>query len=231
METLRHLLVDKLSTDDVPSVLKLLWNAKPETESRLRGASSVSLIQPRPRTCEGENTARRRGHLDQLLPKRQPLTRGDHAAMPTDLRQRPTVARSDRCLALEFAILTAARSGEVLVACWDEADLERAAVPAERTKAGREHRVPLSPRSLRMKAAYRRGDLFDKRRKLMDAWAAYCAPRTGKVVAFKRKEASSQNEQQKWFTVVCISGACLDHLSKATEIGRGSVDRRYGPPT
>ena len=169
-------------------------------------------------------------------------------------------------MALEFAILTAARSGEVLGARWDEFDLDRAVwtVPATRMKAGREHRVPLSRRALkiakamhearngdfvfpgqkpgkplsvmalemvlrRMKieratvhgfrsafrdwaaecthftnevceaalahvienkaeAAYRRGDLFDKRRKLMDAWAVYCAaPKAGKVVAFKRK--------------------------------------------
>jgi integrase len=167
--------------------------------------------------------------------------------------------------ALEFTILTAARSGEVLGARWDEFDLERAiwTVPATRMKGGREHRVPLSPRALaiakamhavrisdfvfpgqkpdrplsgialrtvlqRMKipavtvhgfrsafrdwaaecthvsnevceaalahaignqveAAYRRSDLFAKRRELMDAWAAYCAhPEENKVLAFSR---------------------------------------------
>jgi integrase len=203
------------------------------------------------------------------LPKRQRLTRGHHAAMNhaelpvfmSDLQARQTTA----ALALEFTILTAARSGEVLGARWDELDLDRAlwTVPAQRMKAGREHRVPLSRRALhivralhdnrdgnfvfagqkegkplsvtglemvlrrmkingvtvhgfrsafrdwaaectnftnevceaalahvienRVEAAYRRGDLFDKRRKLMEAWAAYCASRKGgTVVMFSR---------------------------------------------
>jgi integrase len=267
---LRPLPVDKIGTDDVLSVLKPLWNAKPETASRLRGRIERVLDAAKARGLRsGENPARWRGHLDQLLPKRQRLTRGHHAAMAyadvpafiKDLQSRQATA----ALALEFAILTAARSGEVLGARWDEFDLDRAiwTVPAERMKAAREHRVPLSPRPLRIvteledsrtsdfvfpgqkpdrplsgmslemvlrrmkiegatvhgfrssfrdwaaectnfpnevceaalahvienkaEAAYRRGDLFEKRRKLMDAWAAYCAtPKTGKIVAFKR---------------------------------------------
>jgi integrase len=173
----------------------------------------------------------------------------DVPGFTADLQSRQARA----ALALEFAILTAARSGEVLGARWEEFDLDRAVwtVPAERMKGGREHRVPLSRRALkivkaifearngdfvfadqntskplsatalskllrRMKienatvhgfrsafrdwaaectnfsneaceaalahtvenkveAAYRRGDLFDKRRKLMDAWAGYCS--------------------------------------------------------
>ena len=100
------------------------------------------------------NPARWRGHLDKLLPKRQKLTRGHHAAMAFDdvpeftgkLREREATA----ALALEFAILTAARSGEVLGARWAEFDLEGKVwtVPAARMKAGREHRVPLSSRAL-----------------------------------------------------------------------------------
>ena len=92
--------------------------------------------------------------LDQLLPKRRHLARGHHAAMAYDavpsfigdLQSRQATA----ALALEFAILTAARSGEVLGARWDEFDLDRAVgtVTASRMKAGREHRVPLSPRAL-----------------------------------------------------------------------------------
>jgi integrase len=102
----------------------------------------------------GENPARWRGHLDQLLPKRQRLTRGRHAAMNyadissfmNDLQARQATAAS----ALEFAALTAGRSGEVLGARWDEFDLERAVwtIPAARMKAGREHRVPFSQRAL-----------------------------------------------------------------------------------
>jgi integrase len=265
---LRHLPVDKVSTDDVLSVLKPLWSPKPETASRLRGRIERVLDAAKAKGLRtGENPARWRGHLDQLLPRRQRLTRGHHAAMPyadvpafiSDLQSRQATA----ALALEFAILAAARSGEVLGARWTEFNLVAGVwtVPAPRMKAGREHRVPLSPRALkimaraqesrtsefvfpgeklgrplsamalemvlrRMKiegatvhgfrssfrdwaaertnfpnevceaalahaienkaeAAYRRGDLFEKRRKLMDAWAAYCtAPTTGKVVAF-----------------------------------------------
>jgi integrase len=182
-------------------------------------------------------------------------------AFMSDLQVRQATAAR----ALELAILTAARSAEVLGARREEFDLERAVwtVPAMRMKAGREHRVPLSGRAVkivraaqesrngdfvfagqkpgmplsvmalemvlrRMKvasatvhgfrsafrdwaaectnfanevceaalahvienkaeAAYRRGDLFDKRRKLMEAWAVYCtAPTTGKVLAFQR---------------------------------------------
>jgi hypothetical protein len=104
----------------------------------------------------GENPARWRGHLDQLLPKRQRLTRGHHAAMNysdvpafiADLQSRQATAAQ----ALEFAILTAARSAEVLGARWEEFDLDRAVwtLPALRMKAGREHRVPLSGRALKI---------------------------------------------------------------------------------
>ena len=267
---IRRLPVDKITTEDVLSVLKPLWSDKPETASRLRGRVERVLDAAKAQGLRnGENPARWRGHLDQLLPKRQRLTRGHHAAMayadvPTfisDLQSRQATA----ALALEFAILTAARSGEALRARWEEFDLDHAVwvVPAKRMKAGREHRVPLSRRAhkivkamheardgdfvfpgqksgkplsemalemvlRRMKiddvtvhgfrsafrdwaaectdfpnevceaalahvienkaeAAYRRGDLFDKRRKLMDAWASYCTtPSAGKVVAFRR---------------------------------------------
>jgi integrase len=102
----------------------------------------------------GENPARWRGHLNNLLPKRQKLPRGHHAAMPfadvpafvADLRQREAVA----ALALEFTILTAGRSGEILGARWAEVDREAKVwtIPAERMKSGREHRVPLTARAL-----------------------------------------------------------------------------------
>ena len=100
------------------------------------------------------NPARWRGHLDKLLSKRQKLTRGHHAAMAFDdvpefigkLRERPAIA----AMALEFLILTAARSGEVLGARWAEMDMVAKVwtVPATRMKAGREHRVPLAGRAL-----------------------------------------------------------------------------------
>jgi integrase len=107
------------------------------------------------------------GAADKLLPRRAKLTRGHHAAMPyadvpafvAELRQRPATAAR----ALEFCILTAARSGEALAARWDELDLEGKVwtLPPARTKTACEHRVPLSERALailREMAAARNGD-------------------------------------------------------------------------
>lgn len=98
---------------------------------------------------DGENPARWRGHIAQILPVRSRLTRGHHKAMPYEaipafvgaLHKREAVA----ALALEFTILTAARTGEVIGGKWDEVDLEKAiwTIPASRMKAGKEHRVRL----------------------------------------------------------------------------------------
>jgi integrase len=268
---LRRLPAHVITTDDVLSVLKPLWNEKPETASRVRGRIERVLDAAKAQGLRcGENPARWRGHLDQLLPKHQRLERAHHAAMsygdvPAFLGRLQS-RQATAALALEFTILTAARRGEVLGARWDEFDLERAVwtVPARRMKAGREHRVPLSARGVaivkslrhadggefvfaghklgkplsgeafrmvlrrmkiddvtvhgfrsafrdwaaectnftnevceaalahmvtnRVEAAYRRGDLFEKRRQLMDAWAAFCAaPRAaGKIVPMQR---------------------------------------------
>ena len=160
--------VSAIATDDVLRVLKPLWLAKAETASRLRGRIERVLDFAKARGMRsGENPARWRGHLDALLPKRQKLTRGHHKAMPFDdvpefvgkLRTMEGVGPQ----ALEFAILTAARSGEVLGARWDEIDLDAKVwtVPAHRMKGAREHRVPLSKRAttiLKKLAAVRSGD-------------------------------------------------------------------------
>jgi integrase len=134
---LRRLPVSKITTDDVLSVLKPLWHAKPVTASRLRGRIERVLDAAKAQGLRGgENPARWRGHLDQLLPKRQRLPHGHHAAMPFIFlgafmgRLRAREANAAR--ALEFVILTAARSNEALGARWNEFDLERAiwTVPA-----------------------------------------------------------------------------------------------------
>jgi integrase len=241
-----------------------LWTAKPETASRLRGRMEAILDWARVRGYRsGENPARWRGHLDKLLPARAKVRKvKHHAALPfADLpdflaalrAQEGTAAR-----ALEFAILTAARTGEVIGATWEEINWQEKiwGIGGTRMKAGKEHRVPLCDRALailkdlkpaedardnanhfvfagakaslplsnmallmllrRMKrddltahgfrstfrdwaaertnfpgevvemalahavgskveAAYRRGDLFEKRRRLMDAWSQFCA--------------------------------------------------------
>lgn len=152
---LRPVPVDKVETTDVMAILNPIWTVKPETASRLRGRIERVLDAAKAKGYRsGENPARWRGHLDHLLPKRQKLTRGHHAALPfakvpgfiADLQEREAVA----ALALEFAILTAARSGEVRGATWGEFDLSAKVwtIPAQRMKAGREHRVPLSARAV-----------------------------------------------------------------------------------
>ena len=149
--------VADISTDHVLRVLKPLWLAKPETASRLRGRIERTLDFAKARGLwSGENPARWRGHLDALLPKRAKLTRGHHKALPFDgvssfiaqLRAMPGVAPA----ALEFTILTAARSGEVMGARWDEIDLDGRlwTIPAPRMKGAREHRVPLSKRAVQI---------------------------------------------------------------------------------
>jgi len=245
--------VADVGTAHVLSVLEPIWKARPETASRVRGRIETILDAAKARGYrEGENPARWRGHIAQILPARRRLSRGHHKALPYDalpafiskMREREATA----ALALEFAILTAARSGEVIGATWAEVDLAKAVwtIPASRMKAGKEHRVPLSPRAVaileatkplgsqflfagnrgklsimamtmllrRMKAdvtvhgfrstfrdwsaectgyahevcemalahtignkaeaAYRRGDLFEKRRRLMADWATFC---------------------------------------------------------
>jgi integrase len=147
--------VADIATDDVLRVLKPLWLAKAETGSRVRGRIERVLDFAKARGMRsGENPARWRGHLEALLPKRQKLTRGHHKAMPFEevpafvarLRQMDGIAPT----ALEFTILTAARSGEVLGARWEEINLDANVwtVPANRMKGAREHRVPLSDRAV-----------------------------------------------------------------------------------
>ena len=247
--------VADVDTAQVLRILEPIWKAKAETASRLRGRIETVLDSAKARGYrQGENPARWRGHLAQILPARAKLSRGHHKAMPyeevpaflTQLRARKAVA----ALALEFVILTAVRTGEAISASWSEVDLDKSiwSIPASRMKAGKEHRVPLSPRAVAIleslqpigspylfpsarggklsgmamamllrrmsvdvtvhgfrssfrdwvaectsvshevaemalahtigsavERAYRRGDLFDKRRQLMADWAAYCS--------------------------------------------------------
>ena len=133
-----------------------LWTAKPETASRLRGRIESILDWAKVRGYrEGENPARWRGHLDKLLPARSKVRKVEHhaalsyPALPdflVALRQQEGISAR----ALEFTILTAARTGETINAKWSEFDLPAKiwTVPSNRMKAGKEHRVPLSARAL-----------------------------------------------------------------------------------
>jgi integrase len=161
---LLRLPVDKITTEDVLSVLKPLWNDRRETASRLRSRIERVLDAAKAKGLRsGENPARWRGHLDQLLPRRQKIERKHHAAMPyTDVpafMERLRALEGVTARALEFAILTGARTGEVLGARWEEFDLDAAVwtIPAERMKGGREHTVPLSDRAAEIIASMPEG--------------------------------------------------------------------------
>jgi integrase len=145
--------VDQIDTAAVLAVLKPAWASKPETAARVRGRIEIILNAARALghiDPDRANPARWKGHLDQLLPKRPKLARGNHTAMPyADLPAfmvKLSAVPGTAARALEFLILTAARSGEVLGAQWDEIDRDGMvwAVPATRMKAAKQHRVPLS---------------------------------------------------------------------------------------
>ena len=141
---LRGLPVNQIATEDVLTVLRPIWQSTPETANRVRGRIERVLDAAKAKGYRtGDNPARWRGHLDNLLPKQQRLTRGHHAAMPfgevpafiAGLLARPTVAG----LALEFLILTATRTAETIGADWEEIDIASKVwtIPATRMKAGR----------------------------------------------------------------------------------------------
>lgn len=152
---LRKIAISDVDTDAVLKVLNPIWQTKTETASRLRGRIERVLDFATVKGWRtGENPARWRGHLKNALPARQKLLRGHHAAMPYGevpaYVKRLQKAEAMAARGLEFLILTASRSGEVLGARWKEVNLKDAVwtVPAERMKAGKEHRVPLSPRAV-----------------------------------------------------------------------------------
>lgn len=143
--------IDQITTEQILGVLQPIWLTKAETASRLRGRIERVLDAAKAKGLRsGENPAQGRGHLDLLLPKRSKASVKHHPALPfahiktfmSDLSKRPAVTAR----ALEFLILTAARSGEVRGMTWCEVNLEDKlwTVPAERMKAEAVHEVPLS---------------------------------------------------------------------------------------
>ncbi|MEP1208552.1 MAG: integrase arm-type DNA-binding domain-containing protein [Rhizobiaceae bacterium] len=148
--SIRDLPVSEVDTDAVLEVLQPIWERLPETAQRLRGRIENVLDAAKSRGLRtGENPARWRGHLSNLLSKPKKLSRGHHAALAyaelpafmAELKLR----KSNAARALEFTILTASRTSEVLNASWCEFDFDKAVwtIPEARMKAGREHRVPL----------------------------------------------------------------------------------------
>lgn len=145
--------VESIDTEAVLDVLKPIWQEKPESASRLRQRIEAVLDYASAHGMRaGDNPARWRGHLEHLLAKRARGEKGHHAALPYSevpaFVARLRAVETIPARALEFAILTAGRSGEVYGALWSEIDLDKKlwTIPAARMKAGREHRVPLAPR-------------------------------------------------------------------------------------
>jgi integrase len=144
--------VGAVDTAMVTEVIEPIWATKTETATRVRGRIEAVLDWAKARGYRaGENSARWRGHLENLLPKASKVRKvKHHAALPYEdiatftkaLREREGVSARG----LEFLILTAARPGEVTNATWDEVNLDKAewTVPSERMKSGVVHRVPLS---------------------------------------------------------------------------------------
>jgi integrase len=150
------LAVDDIGTPHIIKVLEPIWKLKPETASRTRGRIERVLAWATVRGFRsGDNPARWRGHLQEMFPAVGKIAKvNHHEAMPyvdvplfmSKLREVDHIAAR----ALEFTILTCARTGEILGAAWDEIDLTSKtwAVPAARMKGGKEHRVPLSDRAV-----------------------------------------------------------------------------------
>jgi integrase len=161
--------VSQVDTSVVIAALQPIWHGKTPTASRLRGRiESVLDFAKAHGWREGENPARWRGHLDQMLPgpkRLKPVRHFEAVAwrqLPDLWRQLVERGETAPALALRFTMLTACRRGEVLGATWEEIDLESRTwtIPAARMKGGKVHRVPLSHQTmqiLRIVAALRRG--------------------------------------------------------------------------
>lgn len=153
--------VDAITVEHVLDILKPIWSLKTETASRVRGRIEAVLDWAAAHKYRSaENPARWRGHLNKILPAMRKVAKVQHhPALPyrdmptfmTDLRSRDGMATK----ALEFTILTAARTGETIGAQWNEFDLTEKvwSIPAIRMKAAVEHRVPLSDRAIEILTA------------------------------------------------------------------------------
>jgi integrase len=156
--------VDQVSIDDVRAVLKPIWSTKAETAKRVRGRIERILDAARVNGLRsGQNPATWRGNLEHLLPPQRKGPKQHHAAMPYEdapaffgrLCEQHSVSAS----ALQFTMLTAARTGEALGATWQEINLDKAlwTIPASRMKAGKEHLVPLSAAALNLLKTLKQG--------------------------------------------------------------------------
>lgn len=177
------MMVRHVTRAHVTEILEPIWTSKTETASRLRGRIEAILDWARVKGFrdEGVNPATWRGNLDKLLPAPKKTKRvRNHPALPIVqmgafmVTLRATEGVSARCL--EFSILTAARSGEARFAEWSEIDLNKKvwSVPAEKMKAKKEHRVPLSPAAVRLLESIERKSGVD---------LVFQSPRSGRTLS------------------------------------------------
>ena len=213
----------EVSTENVLSVLQPIWLTKPETASRLRGRIERVLDAAKVKGLwSGENPARGRGHLDLLLPKRSKAEVKHHAALPfleiasfmVKLSERPAIAAR----ALEFAIFTAARSGETRGMTWAELNLENKlwTVPGIRMKAGVTHQVPLNDAAIAIVTS-----LKNKTTKPTDI--VFTAPRGG---AFSDMALSQLLKRmgRSDITVHGFRSTFRDWAGETTQFGREEVE-------
>lgn len=158
LANLKSLPVKEITTVQILEGLEPIWCTKTETATRVRGRIELILDWAIARGHrEAPNPARWKGHLDKMLPAPSKVAKkAHHQALPysvmyefmNQLRQQPGMG----AVALEFAILTASRSGEVRHATWDEVDEASAiwTIPGSRMKGSKEHRVPLSSAALKL---------------------------------------------------------------------------------
>ena len=222
-QPLFKLQIAKIKTEDVLSLLQPIWLTKPETASRLRGRIERVLDAAKVKGLwSGENPARGRGHLDLLLPKRSKTEVKHHAALPFVEIAAFMVKVSERqemtARALEFTILTAARSGEARGMTWAELDIEKKlwTVPGIRMKAGATHQVPLSDAAVAIVTG-----LKDKTTKADDF--VFKAPRGG---AFSDMALSQllKRMARPDITVHGFRSTFRDWAGETTQFGREEVE-------
>jgi integrase len=159
--------VDDITTPDVLRVIEPLWQTRTVTADRVRNRieSIIDWAVVRGHRQAGTNPARWRGHLDEVLVAVKEVAEVQHHAA-LDYAEVPAfmaelrIQKGIAATALQFTVLTAARAGEVLGAKWDEIDLNKRVwvIPAERMKAGKEHKVPLAPQAIELLRALPRED-------------------------------------------------------------------------
>ena len=207
---LRELQVDRIQTEDVLTVLRPLWESHPSSAGLLRGyIETVLNIAKVSGHRSGDNPATWKGHLEHILPARQRLSRGHHAAMPfADVPlfyarlggpcagpifpgRRDDIPLSNMAMDMVLRRMKVAVTVHGFRSSFRDWAGEMTSTPREVAEAALAHTIGNSA-----ELAYRRGDALEKRRVLMDSWAEYCAARSGKAVTPERCSRSAMRQER-----------------------------------